>query len=341
MSLRKGLLVAVTAIIISSVLYISYWAYQFRHTSFKVDQTLKVYPHTHLRHIANILQQRHLWQHPHMFELLGRWYGFAGQLRFGEYHIRPTMTPFELLQNIHHANGLVKHSFRIHEGWTAEDLVLALHQDGNIRFKPIKQPLTQLEGMAYPDTYQFAWGVSSQQVVRYAEQKMQAVLQKIWDSRDHSIPITTPYQALIVASLIQTEAARVDERPKVAAVIYNRLRKKMRLQIDPTVMFGLRLPYGSVLTKQQLNKKTPYNTYTIEGLPPTPIAFPTYTAIYAACHPASLDAYYYVANGDGTHTFSKNYKTHRQAVTRYRDYLNEEKWQDEKQALEVVVEEGL
>ena len=216
-----------------------------------------------------------------------------------------------------------------------------MHQDNNIKFKAFPEISKKLEGMIYPDTYKFAWGVNSNAVIQYGVTKMQRVLQKAWKSRDHSIPIKTPYQALIVASLIQTEAGNVAERPKVAAVIYNRLRKNMRLQIDPTVMYGLGLPYGSILTKRQLEQKTPYNTYTFEGLPPTPIAFPTRTAIEAALHPVKLSAYYYVANGDGTHTFSDSYKLHKKAVARYRAFLNEQKWQQQKQALEVIVEEGL
>lgn len=341
MSIVKALGTILFAIVMATLGYLCYWNYQFNHRRFAVDESIKVYPHTHLRQLANKLQQRHLWTHPTMFVLLARYHGFAGDLRFGDYKIKTNMTPFMLLDNIHQARGLVTHRFRIHEGWTMHKLLAALHQNGNINFKsPTKTPAT-LEGMIYPDTYQFAWGVDSNTVIQYGIAKMQQVLNTAWETRDHSIPLKTPYQALIVASLIQTEAGEVAERPKIAAVIYNRLRKHMRLQIDPTVMFGLRLPYGSVLTKRQLEQATPYNTYLIEGLPPTPIAFPTRTAIIAALHPAKLSAYYYVADGKGGHVFSDNYKRHQHAVARYRAFLNEQKWEQQKQALEVIVEEGL
>jgi len=250
------------------------------------------------------------------------------------------MTLEDLLDNIHNSRGLVKHSFRIHEGWTFKQLVDALQEDPNIKYSPTSTN-TKFEGMLYPDTYQFAWGVSSQQVIQYARNHMRRIINQAWLKRDSSIPIKSKYEALIVASLIQTEASYLAERPKVAAVIYNRLRKRMRLQIDPTVVFGLGLPYGSILTKLQLRKKTAYNTYRIYGLPPTPIAFPTKTAIMAALHPATLSAFYYVAKGDGTHVFSNNYKGHKRAVTQYRAFLNEQKWQQQKEALKAVIESAI
>lgn len=341
MSIGKALGILVFVIAISTVGYLAYWNYQFSHRTFGVKQTIKVYPHTHLNTLAHKLQQYHLWQHPYIFVLLARYHGFAGDLRFGDYKVSPAMTPLILLDNIHHARGIVTHRFRIHEGWTLKNLVAALHQNSNIQFKALSQIPQQLEGMVYPDTYKFAWGVTSNTVIHYGVVEMQRILQQAWKTRDQSIPIKSPYQALIVASLIQTEAASIAERPKIAAVIYNRLRKHMRLQIDPTVMYGLGLPYGSILTKHQLEQRTPYNTYTFAGLPPTPIAFPTRSSIEAAVHPAELSAYYYVAKGDGTHTFSNSYRLHKKAVAQYRAFLNEQKWQLQKQALEVIMEEGL
>ena len=273
MSIGKAFGIVLFAIITATLGYIFYWNYQFSHRTFGVKQTIKVYPHTHLHQLANKLQQRHLWGHPHMFVLLARYHGFAGDLRFGDYEVAPGMTPFKLLDNIHRARGLVKHRFRIHEGWTLKKLRAALHQDNNIKFKAFPEISKKLEGMIYPDTYKFAWGVNSNAVIQYGVTKMQRVLQKAWKSRDHSIPIKTPYQALIVASLIQTEAGNVAERPKVAAVIYNRLRKNMRLQIDPTVMYGLGLPYGSILTKRQLEQKTPYNRIRLRDCHPRRLLF--------------------------------------------------------------------
>jgi UPF0755 protein len=340
-SIRKGLVLFFTAVLVFCLIYVSYWAYQFNYGTFDKKQSIRIYPSTHLHQLANKLQQRQLWNHPYIFVLLARAHGFAGDLRFGEYAITPDMTPYQLLENIHASRGLVKHSFRIRQSWTAKQLISALRENPNIKFKSAQLDTRKLEGMIYPDTYDFAWGVQSDKVIDYAAAKMKRVLAKAWATRDKHIPITTPYQALIVASLIQTEAGNIEERPKVAAVIYNRLRKGMRLQIDPTVMFGLGLPYGSILTKRQLEQKTEYNTYSFEGLPPTPIAFPAQTAIEAALHPAELAAFYYVANGKGGHTFSNSYEHHKEAVAQYRAFLNERKWQQQVEALKTIVEEGV
>jgi UPF0755 protein len=333
-------MVFASAVVISVVVFMLYWAYQFSHRTFQMKTSIKVYPQTHLQELANNLQARRLWNHPEAFLMLARLHGFSGNLRYGEYQILPDMTPQQLLQNIHDSRGLVKHAFRIHEGWTVKQLDDALREDSNIKYKNTKLG-KDLEGMVYPDTYSFAWGVSSDRVINHGQDRMQQILDQAWQNRVKSIPITTPQQALIVASLIQTEASNVSERPKVAAVIYNRLRRGMRLQIDPTVMYGLGLPYGSILTKRQLEQATPYNTYKIEGLPPTPIAFPTRTAIEAALHPAKISSLYYVANGDGTHTFSDNYHTHKKAVEKYRAFLNQKKWEQQKEALKVIVEDGI
>ncbi len=330
MSFKKTLIVLLAATFLLCAVYVAYWVDQFSRRPFQVAQSIKIYPNTHIQQLANELQQRGLWKHPYVFVLLAQWHGLSGTLHYGEYAIEPGMTARELLQHIRTARGLVKHPFRIHDGWTAVDLISALHEDSNIRFNSIAMDRIALEGLLYPDTYNFAWGVDSNSVIALARQKMQTVLDQAWASRDQTIPLTTPYEALIVASLIQTEAGVPEEQPKIAAVIYNRLKRSMRLQIDPTVMFGLGLPYGSELTKNDLEQKTAYNTYLVSGLPPTPIAFPTRTAIDAALHPAVLAALYYVAKGDGTHVFSNTYAQHQQAVLRYRAFLSEQKLQKQK-----------
>lgn len=340
MSLVKAVAIAALAILMSVICFLSYWAYQFSHRTFQVTTSIKVFPKTHLRQLAVSLQSRGLLQHPDAFLIWARLHGYSGELRFGDYRVSSDMTLSELLDNIHASRGLVRHAFRIHEGWTVKRLIHALQENSNIRFTA-NDDHRELEGLLYPDTYNFAWGVSSDQVIAHAKQRMQTVLNNAWAQRNKQIPIKTPRQALIVASLIQTEASSVAERPKVAAVIYNRLRRGMRLQVDPTVMYGLGLPYGSVLTKHQLERKTRYNTYMMTGLPPTPIAFPTRTAIEAALHPATIPALYYVANGDGTHTFSDSYRLHKKAVAKYRAYINAEKWKQQVEAIKTIVEDGV
>ena len=196
-----------------------------------------------------------------------------------------------------------------------------LKNDPNI-FKT-QQPLIIAEGSLYPDTYQFVWGVTDKQVVQVAANAMQKKLASVWASRDATLPISSPQQLVIVASLIETEVCHLQERPLIAGVIYNRLKQHMRLQVDPTVMYGLGLPYGSLLVESQLKTKTPFNTYMIDGLPPTPIAMPSLTSLEAAAHPAQTNALYYVADGKGSHVFSATYALHLQAVAQYHAFMSQ------------------
>ncbi len=297
------------------VLYFVYLNHQFSHrplissTSTSV-QTVLVLPHSHTYTLGRRLEKQGFIRNPYNFVLFARIHALSAHLHYGKYYIQPGMTALALLQNMNAGKGLVMFDFRIHEGWTMHDLQQALEH----KFTST----ANLEGCLYPDTYRFAWGIESSQIIFAAKKKMDDVLSGLWALRAADLPLKTPYEALIVASLIQTETSDPNERAQVAAVIYNRLRQSMRLQIDPTVMYGLGLPYGSVLTKANLQQHTLYNTYQIEGLPPTPIAFPDLTSLQAALHPSKITALYYVANGSGGHIFSSTYEQHTQAVKRYR-----------------------
>ncbi len=338
--------------------YFFYVNYRFAHQPmlptkdvvYGAETSIKVYPNINLHRLADELHQRRLWDKVYSLQFLAKLHGLSNQLRFGEYAIKPGMSVLDLLKNIHAARGLVTYNFRIHEGWTQAQLLEAMHLDSNFLkvqyhqaklLDQLQSTHPSLEGLLYPDTYHFVWGSKAFAVIQLARQKMHDMLARVWAKRDKKLPIKDAYSALIVASLIQTEASLKDERPKVAAVIYNRLRKHMRLQIDPTVIYGLGLPYGTILNKHQLKIKSPYNTYLIQGLPPTPIAFPTWSAIEAAVHPSHIKALYFVAKGDGTHTFSNSYHTHKRATSRYRELTNQRKWQLEKQAARSVLEIGL
>lgn len=354
----KGFMLLVLIALLSITGYLFYVHYRFAHepmlsvkdVAYGNETSIKVYPNTNLHRLANELHQRRLWDKSYSLQFLAKLYGLSNQLRFGEYAIKPGMSVLDLLENMHTARGLVTYDFRIREGWTQAELLEALHLDSNFLksqyqhttlLKQLELNYPSLEGLLYPDTYHFVWGSEAFAVIQLAHQKMRDMLARAWAKRDKKLPIKDAYQALIVASLIQTEAALKSERPKVAAVIYNRLRKHMRLQIDPTVIYGLGLPYGTILNKHQLKIQTPYNTYRIQGLPPTPIAFPTWTAIEAAVHPSHIKALYFVAKGDGTHTFSDSYHKHQKATSQYRELTNQRKWQLEKQAARSVLEVGL
>ncbi|OTA19667.1 hypothetical protein Xbed_02170 [Xenorhabdus beddingii] len=182
-----------------------------------------------------------------------------------------------------------------------------------------------LEGWFYPDTYLYTAGTSDVELLKRAHNKMKIVLEQEWKNRAKNLPYKDAYEMLIMASIIEKETAIESERTKVASVFLNRLRLKMRLQTDPTVIYGMGDKYTGTIFRSSLTTLTPYNTYMIDGLPPTPIAMPSLASIKAAAHPAVTEYLYFVANGDGGHTFTTNLVAHNKAVNHYRQRLKQDK----------------
>jgi UPF0755 protein len=286
-----------------------------------------VLPGTSLSRLADELAQRGITAHPRYLVWLGRLNGQSHQIQAGEYEIAPGTKPEQLLQML--VAGKVKlHSLTIVEGWTFRELRHAVADDAMLRhtLKGLtgEQVMARLglpgrhpEGWFFPDTYRFPRGESDVDFLKRAQQAMDRHLQREWKERAADLPLKTPYQALILASIIEKETAMARERERIAGVFVRRLRRGMRLQTDPTVIYGMGTAYDGNIRSRDLKKDTPYNTYTRKGLPPTPIAMPSAASIHAALHPAPGKALYFVAKGDGTHQFSDTLAEHDRAVAKY------------------------
>ena len=238
------------------------------------------------------------------------------------------MTAYQLFEMM--GNGEVSQAgVTFIEGWTFKQMREELNRAEGIEHVSMaltnEQILTQIgasethpEGLFFPDTYYFTEGMSDMDILQRAYEAMHSKFEAAWASRVEGLPYQTPYQALIMASIIEKETGKAAERPLIAKVFLNRLKIGMRLQTDPTVIYGLGEKYDGNIHKQDLLKDTPYNTYTREGLPPTPIAMPGMAAIEAALHPdATSAALYFVGKGDGSHAFSNTLEEHNRAVARY------------------------
>lgn len=264
---------------------------------------------------------------PYWIRLLGRQDRLAQRLQAGDYHFEPGLRPHALLQKL--ATGdVVRFQVTLVEGLRFDELRRTLERQPRLKSETKGLPVDQLmarighpgehpEGRFLAETYQFTTGTSDTAILQRAYRDLDAVLQREWAARADPLPYQDPYQALIMASIIEKETAIASERPMVAGVMVRRLQKGMRLQTDPTVIYGLGDAFDGNLRKVDLRRDTPYNTYTRTGLPPTPIATVGAAAVRAALHPADGTALYFVATGDGGHTFSTTLAEHNRAVQAY------------------------
>jgi UPF0755 protein len=258
-----------------------------------------------------------------------RWTGQAGSIHAGEYRILEGTTAAGLLDQFTSGNVRL-YSFTIIEGWNRWDLLAALRDHPHIAanmadedwpalLDELGAETTNPEGLFLPETYHFPRNTSDRDLLKQAYALMQTALTEEWGGRDENSPVKTPYEVLILASIVEKETARADERARIAGVFARRLDKRMRLQTDPTVIYGIGPAFNGNLTRRDLQTDTPYNTYTRGGLPPTPIAMPGRDAIRAALHPADGPELYFVATGvgDGSHKFSTTKAEHDAAVAEY------------------------
>jgi UPF0755 protein len=280
-----------------------------------------------LNSLARDLAASGVLANPRALVVYARWQGRAGAIKAGEYRIEPGTTAVTLLNQLI-AGRVVQHALTLVEGWTFKQMMAAIAADDRLQHTldglTADAIMARLglegvhpEGQFFANTYYFPRGTSDVAFLRRAHTAMADFLVDAWAERQAGLPLKSPEQALILASIVEKETGEAGERPRIAGVFVERLRKGMRLETDPTVIYGMGDDFDGNLRRRDLRADTPYNTYVRKGLPPTPIAMPSAAAIEAVLHPDSDGALFFVAKGDGSHHFSATYEEHQQAVNRY------------------------
>lgn len=277
------------------------------------------------------LAARNLLKRPALLQLYVRLSGRGDHIQAGEYLVGPGTTPLDLLTMLERGRVLTR-GVTLVEGWTVAQVRQLLARDEHLQKVLTAVPDDQLlaalgidsepgrkpEGWFFPDTYVFSGKTSDRDILLQAYHRMQEVLEQEWSARAVNLPYQTPYEALIMASIVERETGVAVERPEIAGVFVRRLQKSMLLQTDPAVIYGLGPDFDGNLRRRDLDDAgNPYNTYLRPGLPPTPIALPGRAAIRAALQPGGGSTLYFVARGDGTHQFSSSLEEHNQAVRKY------------------------
>lgn len=286
-----------------------------------------VVPGSSLRSAAREIAAAGVAVEPWVLIVLARVIGVEASIKAGSYQIARGITLLELLKKLTRGD-FTQAELAFIEGWTFAQMRARLDGHPDLRHETAGLPEAEImrrlgapgrpaEGGFFPDTYLFAKRSSDLELLARAQRAMQRHLAREWPARAAGLPYREPYQALILASIIEKETGRDADRSLVAAVFVNRLRRGMPLQTDPSVIYGLGEKFDGNLRQRDLLADTPYNTYTRRGLPPTPIAMPGLAALQAALHPAPSEALYFVARGDGSSEFSRTLAEHNQAVTRY------------------------
>ena len=311
-----------------------WWLYQDMQTRLaaplKIERAefFSIEPGMSLRTVADEVAARGWFDRPLYLQLEGKLRRVDGLIKAGQYQLEPGATARALLDMI--VSGKVaQHALTIPEGWTFMQIMAALHQHPHLRkalsstnpervMIAIGYPGYAAEGRFFPDTYYFPAGTTDIDFLRRAFWRMESVLNEEWAMRMDGLPYRSPYQALIMASLIEKETAAPDEREQIAGVLVRRIEKNMKLQTDPTVIYAMGEDFDGDIRRKDLKLDSPFNTYRHKGLPPTPIAAAGRAAIHAALHPAPGDTLYFVATGkDGRHHFSRTLAEHNEAVAKY------------------------
>ena len=329
---------------------VGFWGYQklteFVHTPVNVtqDQLLTIERGTTGSKLAALLEQEKILEHADLLPWLLKLQPQLNKVKAGTYSLTGVKTLQDLLDMINSGKE-AQFSVKFIEGKTFKEwrknLENAPHLKQTLQGKSDKEIMALLdipavakavyewnnmEGWLYPDTYNYTPNSTDLELLKRSATRLQKALDKAWTERDENLPLADPYQMLILASIVEKETGIAAERPQVASVFINRLKANMKLQTDPTVIYGMGESYTGNIRKKDLETITPYNTYMIEGLPPTPIAMVSESALQAVAHPAKTDFYYFVADGSGGHKFTRNLNEHNKAVQEYlRWYRSQQK----------------
>ncbi|MDX1914087.1 MAG: endolytic transglycosylase MltG [Methylophilus sp.] len=323
--LKKLLTVAVACLVIFAM-----WMTYYARTPLNISpeaQEITITPNSSLKSIANQLVAQQVIPNAWQFVLLVKVLKKQSSLQAGSYTLNRNINPYQLVLSLNHGK-TTQGGITFIEGKTFKEmrLKLARHDAVKSTIQTLSdQSVMQLvgngeshpEGLFFPDTYYFDRNTQDITVLKRAYESMRTKLEKAWLGRDDHLPYKSPYEALIMASIVEKETGKASERKMIAGVFINRLRIGMRLQTDPTVIYGLGDQYDGNIRRKDLEADTPYNTYTRAGLPPTPIAMPGLASIEAALHPAETKALYFVGKGDGSHVFSSTLTEHNRAVIKY------------------------
>lgn len=280
-----------------------------------------------LRTVTLELEQQGIYSHPYLLRAFGRWTGLDQQIKRGEYLLQPGLGAQSLLRLLV-TGKVVQYQVTLPEGITLRQALVLLQQAEALEhtLSGVDDPdLGELvgayanpEGLFLPETYRYERGDTDLDILARAHRALIGQLEQAWQQRAPNLPYETPYEAVIMASIIERETGVPEERPEIAGVFVRRLQRGMRLQTDPTIIYGLGESFDGNLRRQHLqDESNPYNTYRHHGLPPTPIALPGRAAIEAALNPAEGETLYFVARGDGSHVFSATLEQHQQAVRKY------------------------
>jgi UPF0755 protein len=306
---------------------IMFWSLQPIINASQSPIAFTVKPGSGIRSTSQQIVQQGIPVQPALFEILARITGKSAKIKAGTYEIKPGTTPVNLIDQLVRGE-FAQESLAIIEGWTFKQMRQAIASHKGLKqdtaswtekelLAKVAPEHSKAEGLFFPDTYRFAKGSSDLQVYKQAYSLMMKRLNEEWARRDPDLPYRSPYEALIMASIVEKETGVEADRTLVAGVFVNRLRTGMMLQTDPTVIYGMGERFDGNIRKRDLLTDTPYNTYTRTGLPPTPIALPGRASLAAALRPAKTKALYFVARGDGSSHFSSSLEEHNKAVDKY------------------------